>query len=706
MRDSQAAGQRAIETDLFGPFRYPLAGLLALAAGGVQLALNPISNPAIPILVSLLAVGVCAYFCGRRLALCVTAANLLTCWYFCAPPRFSFSVADRAMAWQLALFAIAGAVVSLASNLISGRRHFPVVALMLASSLILVIAAVLVWLDFEHSRDAEGWVEHTYQVLNVSEELLTAIQEAEGGQRNYLLTGDNQYVTFYRSAVDSALASRKRLGELTVDNPAQQTRLRELDGLIGTRLALLEHAIGRRQQRFEAAADVVPGGEGARTMDRIRMTVADVKMDEHSLLNQRTKQVNAQAATTRWALAMGPTLLVAVLIIAGLLIQSYVTRLQTSEQTLRRQADLLDKSPGPIIVWQLGGAIEYWNHGAEELYGFSREQAVGRGHNDLLHPMHPLGMAAIQELLARDGEWNGELSHMIDGREVIVESHMTLVTERDGRKTVLKANRDITREKRAYQEIQELNRELEKRVQDRTAQLEASNKELESFAYSVSHDLRAPLRGINGWSQALLEDYRHQLDEKAQQYLARVLQESQHMGHLIDDLLDLSRLTRVELLHESVDLTSLAHKIASRLQESEPARKLDFVIQEGLTTGGDVRLLEIALSNLLNNAVKFTGLRPLARIEFGQTMFQDQPALYIRDNGVGFDMAYSQLLFGAFQRLHKHSEFPGSGIGLATVQRVLHRHGGSIWADSKLDEGATFYFTIGAEPSPKMVGSC
>ena len=166
------------------------------------------------------------------------------------------------------------------------------------------------------------------------------------------------------------------------------------------------------------------------------------------------------------------------------------------------------------------------------------------------------------------------------------------------------------------------------------------------------------------------------------------------MGQLIDDLLKLSRLTRVALQHQPVDLSSLAREIAGRLQESEPARRMEFVIQNGISTAGDGRLLEVVLTNLLSNSVKFTGPRDPARIEFGQTSGEAEPTFYVRDNGVGFDMAYANTLFGAFQRLHKHGEFPGIGIGLATAQRVVRRHGGRIWADAKPNEGATFYFTI------------
>jgi len=239
-----------------------------------------------------------------------------------------------------------------------------------------------------------------------------------------------------------------------------------------------------------------------------------------------------------------------------------------------------------------------------------------------------------------------------------------------------------------------LNDKLEQRVRDRTVQLEASNRELEAFCFSVSHDLRAPLRGIDGWSLALLEDYRDKLDEKGRQQLQRVRSDTQRMGRLIDDLLLLSRVARGPIQRGPVDLTALAESVAARLQETEPARRVEFAAQPGLTAQGDARLLEIVLSNLLGNAWKFSGGRPLARVEFGRTEVDNRPAFFVRDDGVGFDMNYAQKLFGAFQRMHKASEFPGTGIGLATVQRVIQRHGGRVWAEAQVDRGATFYFTL------------
>ena len=688
----------AIHRVSFGIHRYVMAAFAVLAGLGVQVALSPSPNSVIPLLISLLAVIVTAYFAGRGPALFATAANLVVNCYFFTQPPFSFAVADPADVWRLGVFAAAGAVVSLLSHRLSRTRHFPRVTWMLVSALFLIIVALLVWFDFENSREAEALVEHTYQVLNASELLFSTIQDADSRQRGYLLTGEQQYLDRYRELVSAEPAAMQKLRDLTRDDPGQQKRMVELEREVDARMAQLEEGIStRRRQGLEAAIQVVRAGESSHLMRDIRTVLPALEAEEYRLLSQRTQAAAAEATRTRWALAMGTALLVALLMFAGVVIESDVSKLQDSERMLRRQADLLNKAQGPIIVWELEGAIEYWNRGAQELFGFSPQEAVGRDHDALLRPVHPQGISRVQELLVRDGEWSGELTHVIAGREIVVQSRMTLVTEPDGRKTVLKANRDITEEKRAQQEIRQLNRELEQRVRDRTAQLEASNKELEAFAYSVSHDLRAPLRGIDGWSLALLEDHAGQLDTQGQQYLVRVRAETQRMGRLIDDLLKLSRLSRVELQRESVDLTSLARAIACRLRESEPTRQMDFGIEEGLTTSGDAQLLEIVLSNLLSNAVKFTGTRALARIEFAQIRHEDKLAYYVRDNGVGFDMAYAKTLFGAFQRLHKYSEFPGTGIGLATAQRALQRHGGRIWADAQPDAGATFYFTIGTE---------
>ena len=245
------------------------------------------------------------------------------------------------------------------------------------------------------------------------------------------------------------------------------------------------------------------------------------------------------------------------------------------------------------------------------------------------------------------------------------------------------------------EELRQLNRELEQRVADRTAQLESANRELEAFAYSVSHDLRTPLRSIDGFSHAVLEDYKERLDDAGRDFLQRIRTAAGKMGQLIDALLNLSRLTRGDLNRVAVDIGSLARGIAEDLKKFEPHREAQFNIMEGITAEADPVMLRVVLENLLSNAWKFTGKREKAKIEIGAVDNGGKPVYFVRDNGAGFDMAYASKLFSAFQRLHGPNEFPGVGIGFATVQRIVHRHGGKIWAEAEVDKGATVYFTLG-----------
>ena len=256
---------------------------------------------------------------------------------------------------------------------------------------------------------------------------------------------------------------------------------------------------------------------------------------------------------------------------------------------------------------------------------------------------------------------------------------------------------ELSDRRRAEEEVLRLNAELEQRVQTRTAELEAANAELESFAYSVSHDLRAPLRALDGFSQILLDDYGLQLDEKGRGYVERIRAADMRMGALIDALLELSRLSRGGLSRERLDLSEMARHLAAEVTEAEPGRHVEFAIADGLEANADRTLVVALLANLLGNAWKFTAGRETARIEVGAEEVGGEQAFYVRDDGAGFDMAYADKLFGAFQRLHSPAEFEGLGIGLATVQRIARRHGGRIWAEGAVEQGATFWFTLPAD---------
>jgi PAS domain S-box-containing protein len=251
---------------------------------------------------------------------------------------------------------------------------------------------------------------------------------------------------------------------------------------------------------------------------------------------------------------------------------------------------------------------------------------------------------------------------------------------------------DISERKETERHIQQLNTAL----RERAMVLESVNHELEAFSYSVSHDLRAPLRAVDGFSRILLDEYADQLNDTGKDRLKRIRAAAQRMATLIDDLLKLSRITRSELKREDVNLSVLAGEVIEELHRQEPERVVQCMIQPDLIAWGDARLLRIVLDNLLGNAWKFTGKRPDAQIEFGMHSQDGESVYFVRDNGAGFEMAYAEKLFGAFQRLHETSEFPGTGIGLATAQRIIHKHGGRIWAEGEVEKGATFYFTLEA----------
>ncbi len=266
------------------------------------------------------------------------------------------------------------------------------------------------------------------------------------------------------------------------------------------------------------------------------------------------------------------------------------------------------------------------------------------------------------------------------------------VQERTGKLAASNAEliREVAERKRAEDDIRKLNSQL---VQ-RTAQLEASNKELEAFSYSVSHDLRAPLRGIDGFSQAVLEDYDEKLDESGRSYLRRVRTASQRMSQLIDAMLNLARLTRAEIHTQTFDLSAMVRAVLDDFQKMEPDRQVECIVADNVFATADPQLLRAVLENLLGNAWKFTRNQARPRIEFGHGQYKGQAAYFIKDNGAGFDMTYVHKLFGAFQRLHAYTEYPGVGVGLATVHRIIQRHGGQIWAEGAVDQGATFHFTL------------
>ncbi len=375
-------------------------------------------------------------------------------------------------------------------------------------------------------------------------------------------------------------------------------------------------------------------------------------------------------------------------------IQERDAALRQNEERFRQLANAV-----PALVWtsDTSGAAVYFNEPWYEYTGGAPADSLGFKWVQIIHPddrdesvrvWHEAvknGTAYEAEVRLRraDGEYRWFLSRAHPARDA--SGHIT---------TWYGTSTDIEEKKRAEEKISRMNVDLEQRVHERTAQLEVSNRELEAFSYSVAHDLRAPLRSIDGFNQALLEDCGSALPPAAQHLMQRSRQASQRMSQLIDDLLNLSRVARAEMRRQRVNLSDIATSIAVELQKAEPERKVQLRIEPGILATGDDRLLRLVLENLLGNAFKFTGKKPVAEIEFGGKILEGKRVLFVRDNGAGFNIQYAAKLFGPFQRLHTATEYPGTGIGLATVHRILARHGGTIWPESKEGEGTTFYFTV------------
>jgi PAS domain S-box-containing protein len=362
--------------------------------------------------------------------------------------------------------------------------------------------------------------------------------------------------------------------------------------------------------------------------------------------------------------------------------------LKQSEERLRMIiSNIKDYS---VIVLDPEGMVTSWNGAAERIKGYRAEEILGR-HVSIFYTPEQVAIGkptteletAMKSGRFEDDGWRVRK----DGSQFWANVVVTPLQDQAGRlRGFVKITRDTSEKRKAEQDLIR-----------RSAELEAANKELESFSYSVSHDLRAPLRGIEGFSQALEEDYAGCFDATGKNYLARIRAGTRRMGVLIDDLLNLARVTRAEMHREKIDLTKMAADIVHELQAAEPERKVLLEVDKGLVAEGDYRLLRVALQNLLGNAWKFTSKRPDAKIEFRGHRCNGSKAYYVRDNGAGFDPTYAARLFGAFQRLHSMEEFPGTGVGLATVQRIVDRHGGKVWAEGAVNQGVTVYFTLESE---------
>jgi len=375
-----------------------------------------------------------------------------------------------------------------------------------------------------------------------------------------------------------------------------------------------------------------------------------------------------------------------------------ITERKRTEEILHESEEkyrtIVENTTNVIMVIQPDGIISYLSPSCIDVLGYLPEDLVGT--NPVI--FHPDDAEKVQQALTRamKGKKGSGFEYRIltkQGEIKWISHSWSSIFIHNTLQSVVSVISDITERKMIEEKIKKLNENLMRH----SIELAAANKELEAFSYSVSHDLRTPLRSIDGFSQALLEDYHDKLDKEGIDYLRRVRNETQRMGQLIDDFLQLSRLTRVELNFEKVDLSSMAHDILIQHQRDNPSRKVKNIVEDNLSVKGDEKLLKIMFENMLGNAWKFTSKKSKATIEFGQVKNKDEKVFFIRDNGAGFDNNYADKLFIPFQRLHSDEEFDGTGIGLGIVQRIINRHGGRIWVESEVGKGATFYFTLGRD---------
>lgn len=622
-------------------------------------------------------------------------------------------------------------------------------ALLAAAIVLITLNTWMAVQSLQQIMQSQYWVAHSWQVLYRMQSIISLLKDAESSTRDFLITGTDISLVPYSNGQQQLPGELTELRKLTIDNPAQQQRITELESVVNTRFNLLRDVIAARKSNARPEQLLAISNSGEVVMTQVRTTVILMEQEENRLLSQRKQHLarTARNAHLTVLVASGLDLFLVLLIFRYLAREQKLRRISDANQRrleklqlindvtltrlsakdltqelLKRVCMVIPADAAILCIWY-GDEIELTAvHGIEmdtgKRHAISRQGPIYRsissnqivilssddhltlpirGFREQMQSVQiaPLSIAESAFGVVITGRKSGErfserdtqlVAYVADRIAISLDRANTYEAELRARKL----------SEQHAEEVRKLNSELEDRVRQRTSDLEATNRELEAFSYSVSHDLRAPLRTIDGFSLALEEDYEDKLESTGKDYIRRIRTGVQRMGMLIDTLLQLSRITRAELVHENLDLSGLAQEIASDLLQQTSDRTIHFEIEPGLSAIGDSRLIRVALENLLGNAVKFTANVPIAEIQFGRD--RDTGNFFVKDNGAGFDMQYADKLFTAFQRLHGDREFLGYGIGLATVARVIHRHHGRVSAKGEVGRGATFTFSLGETP--------
>ena len=559
------------------------------------------------------------------------------------------------------------------------------------------------WVAYNHIQNlvaTGGWVTHTHLVIEKITLVLSRTKDIETGGRGFVITGDERYLEPYTAAVAVVSDELKQLHELTLDNPRQQQRVDRLEPLVSSKIEIVAEMIStRRTSGFVEASQSALIGRSKAAMDSIRVLADEMIQEEHSLLEKRSAE--AQAATSRaLAILAGGTIASIVLLAAVFfaLRREILQRRRIQDGLIQSEERLRLFTSGvkeyAIFMLDPAGRVTNWNDGAERIKGYTAAEIIGRhfscfySQEDIKQGKPGLEIKKVMEVGRMEDEgWRVRK----DGSRFWANVVITAIRNPSG---VLlgfsKITRDMNERKQTEEAIQKLNEDLKRRAEELTA----ANKELEAFSYSVSHDLRAPLRHINGYVELLNKYSASALDAKSVHYLKTIADSANQMGTLIDDLLVFSRMGRSEMRWTQVDLAVQVRNTIDSMSPDTKERKVEWKVGAMPSVRGDAAMLRQVIYNLIGNAVKYTRTRETAEIEIGSSNGAGENIVFVKDNGVGFDMQYADKLFGVFQRLHSSDEFEGTGIGLANVRRIVQRHGGRTWAEGKVDVGASVYFSL------------
>ncbi|HEU5290578.1 MAG TPA: CHASE3 domain-containing protein [Cyclobacteriaceae bacterium] len=561
----------------------------------------------------------------------------------------------------------------------------------LGTAVVLAVLGVFSFSSTQRLIDTARLLSHATRVINKAEQVVKAIVDIETGQRGFVITGDEKFLEPFYESAENLNSYLNTLDSLTSQNPLQQAKVIELRAFIRHQLEWTIRVIEARRKNFEEPRNMVATGEGKEVTDKIRKIVRDIQNDEREIFRQGNT-ISGKSLTQFQYSFVGLAIVITSIIVYLFYVINKTLKTRTeAEQQLKRAVianrDLYDSAPcgyfsvdANICISEVNGTLLRW-------LKYNREELIGKmKFEDLLEPQCK---ADFLSTFPEDFENYKQAGYVNDLEfeflrkdkttfSVILSSLLTFDEKGEftGSRTTVSDN---TQRKKAEDKVKRL------------------NQELEAFTYSVSHDLRAPLRSIVGYSQILIEDYHEKLDEEGRRIAQIVIKNANRMGKLIDELLDFSRLGRKEMLQAHIDMHTLVGNLVKEMQLQEPNRNLQVELKPLESAKADSSMIRQVWENLLSNAFKYTSKKELAIIEIGSYMEDNQIVYFVRDNGAGFDMEYHGKLFGVFQRLHKTEEFEGIGVGLALVKTIVKRHGGHVWAEGKVNEGAVFYFSIPTE---------